>query len=103
MTKLSFLPNKPIISPLPGELLVSYGDRLLWHQLGLQLTGRGRDMLTHEEYVRTVVGFYPDANPDNVEAYPSYFNGKHESMGLRRGEQFADHERQLPVTVELPK
>jgi hypothetical protein len=32
--KTSFLPDKPIIHPFSGEGVVSYGDRLLWHQLG---------------------------------------------------------------------
>lgn len=69
--------------PIQDENLVSYGDRLLWHQLSLQLNGHTAFMLTEDEYVETVCYFYPEAVKENVQRYRSYFNGKHESMGLR--------------------
>jgi hypothetical protein len=83
MSKKSFVPDKPILVPLPNENLVSYGDRLLWHQLGLQINGHARAMLTEDEYVRTVCGFFQDAIEENVRAYRSYFNSKQETMGFR--------------------
>jgi hypothetical protein len=82
MSKRTFIPNKPIFLPLPDERLVSYGDRLLWHQLGVQINGHFGAMLTEEEYVTTVRGFYPDADEQNVRRYRQYFNTKHESMGF---------------------
>lgn len=83
MSKHTFVPSKPILMPLPDERLVSYGDRLLWHQLGLQLNGHRSLMLTEEEYVATVRGFYMDADEQNVRRYKQYFNTRHESMGFR--------------------
>ena len=93
MSKKSFLPNKPIVFPLADENLVSYGDRLLWHQLGLQLNGRHADMLTEDEYVATICGFYPDALEHNVRAYRSYFNSKQDTMGFRT--------QAMPLPVEF--
>jgi hypothetical protein len=93
MSKKTFIPNKPILIPLPNENLVSYGDRLLWHQLGLQINGHERSMLTEDEYVATVRGFYPDALEGNVRAYRSYFNSKQDTMGFR--------EIEVPVPVEF--
>ena len=93
MSKHSFVPDKPIILPLPGEQLVSYGDRLLWHQLGLQLNGHTGQMLTENEYAATVCGFYTTADQDNVRKSRNYFNNKHESMGFR--------EIEMPVDVEF--
>jgi hypothetical protein len=81
--------------PLPDELLVSYGDRLLWHQLALQLTGHRNFMLTEEEYVRTVRGFYPDALEHNVREYRNYFNSRQDTMGFR------DSEKEMPTPVEF--
>ena len=66
--------------------MVSYGDRLLWHQFALQLNGYIDLMLTENEYVEIVCYFYPEAVADNVRRYRSYFNGNHESMGLRSAE-----------------
>ncbi|MCO6044138.1 hypothetical protein NG895_09480 [Aeoliella sp. ICT_H6.2] len=95
MSKHSFVPNKPIPLPLGGEALKSYGDRLLWHQLGLQLHDHHHAMLTEQEYIDVVTGFYPEAVRHNVELYRSYFNNKHESMGFRSTE--------MPVHVEFAK
>jgi hypothetical protein len=92
-SKKSFVPSKPIVIPLPNENLVSYGDRLLWHQLGLQLNGRQPEMLTEDEYVATVRGFYPEALEHNVRAYPNYFNSRQSTMGFR--------EIEMPVPVEF--
>lgn len=93
MSKKSFVPNKPIIIPIAGENLVSYGDRLLWHQLALQLNGHQSRMLTEDEYVATVCGFYPDALERNVRAYRSYFNSKQDTMGFR--------DQEMPVPLEF--
>jgi hypothetical protein len=93
MSKKSFVPSKPILLPLPDENLVSYGDRLLWHQLGLQLNGRYSDMLTEEEYVVTVRGFYPDGLEHNVRQYRSYFNSRQATMGFR--------EVEMPIAVRF--
>jgi len=95
--KLSFLTGKPIIIPLADEGVVSYGDRLLWHELGLQLNNRREDMLTEEEYVRTMMGFYPTAIEQNIRKYPGYFNrgGDGNGMGFRR-------DFPVPVPLELP-
>jgi hypothetical protein len=80
--------------PLDGERVVSYGDRLLWHQLALQLNGQIGLMLTEDEFVETVCHFFPDAVKENVRRYRSYFNGKHESMGFRG-------QGVLPIPVEF--
>ena len=93
MSKKSFVPSKPIVIPLANENLVSYGDRLLWHQLGLQLNGRKSEMLTEDEYVRTVRGFYSEALEHNVRAYRNYFNSKQDTMGFR--------DKEMPVPVEF--
>ena len=94
MSKKTFVPNKPILTPLAGENLVSYGDRLLWHQLGLQINGHRDQMLTEDEYVVTVRGFYPDALEHNVREYRNYFNSKQSTMGFRDGTT-------MPVPVEF--
>jgi hypothetical protein len=91
MAKKCFLSGKPIPLPLADENLVSYGDRLLWNQLALQLNGHVDLMLTEQEYVATVCGFYPDALPQNVQAYRNYFNSKQDTMGLR--------DKEMPVRV----
>ena len=101
MAKENFLPAKPIVFPLPGDFFVSYGDRLLWYQLGLQITGHPSLILTKQEYVRTVMGFYHDALRHNVESYLPYFNGEQPTMGLRRGPEYEHLERVLPVPVEF--
>ena len=88
--------DKPIIEPLPGERLVSYGDRLLWHELGLQMNGHVKLMLSEDEYVATVRRFFPKSVEQNVRRYKSYFNGKHKSMGLRDG-------REMPIVLTLPR
>jgi hypothetical protein len=75
---------KPVPDILPGERLVSFGDRLLWHQLGLQLNGHYNLMLTEDEYVSIVLDFFPDAVEENVRRYRNYFNGRHKSMGFRQ-------------------
>jgi hypothetical protein len=93
MSKKSFVPRKPILVPLPDENLVSYGDRLLWHQLGLQINGHVDALLREEEYVAVVCGFYPDALEHNVRAYRNYFNSKQDTMGFR--------EMEMPVPVEF--
>jgi hypothetical protein len=93
VSKKSFVPSKPILTPLGNENLVSYGDRLLWHQLALQLNGRHADMLTENEYVATVLGFYPEALEHNVRAYRSYFNSRQDTMGFR--------EKEMPTPVEF--
>ena len=85
---------KPIPLPLPNEKLVSYGDRLLWHQLGLQINEQRDYMLTESEYVEAVVRYFPDAVVDNVKRYRSYFNGAHKSMGFREGSN-------VPTPVEF--
>lgn len=92
------MPAKPIVHPLVGEGLVSYGDRLLWHQLGLQMNSRDGDMLTEAEYVRTVMGYYPTAIEQNLKKYPGYFNrgGDGNGMGFRR-------DVPLPISLTLPK
>jgi len=95
MSKKSFVPSKPVIMPLPEENLVSFGDRLLWHQLGLQLTGHRELMLTENEYVATVRGFYPDALEHNVRQYCSYFNSRQDTMGFRHSEI------EMPIPVEF--
>ena len=95
VSKKSFVPGKPVVLPLPDELLVSYGDRLLWHQLALQLTGHRALMLTEEEYVATVCGFYPDALEHNVREYRNYFNSRQDTMGFR------DKEKEMPTPVEF--
>ena len=74
-----------IPTPLPDERLVSYGDRLLWHELGLQMNGHETHMLTEDEFVSAVLNFYPDATEQNVRRYRNYFNNKHSSMGFRDG------------------
>jgi hypothetical protein len=88
-----FVPPKTILIPLTNEGRVSYGDRLLWHQLALQLNNRHAEMLTEDEYVDTVRGFYPEAVEDNVRNYRNYFNSRHKSMGFRNIE--------MPVPVEF--
>jgi hypothetical protein len=93
MSKKSFIPNKPLIVPFADENLVSYGDRLLWHQLGLQMNGHQSRMLSEEEYVATVCGFYASALEHNVRAYRSYFNSKQDTMGFR--------DREMPIPVEF--
>jgi hypothetical protein len=95
--KLSFLSGKPIIIPLTDEGVVSYGDRLLWHELGLQLKNRREDMLTGEEYVRTMMGFYPTAIEQNIRKYLGYFNrgGGGNGMGFRG-------DIPVPVPLDLP-
>lgn len=95
MSKKSFVPNKPIVIPLGDESLVSYGDRLLWNQLALQLTGHHELMLTEEEYVATVRGFYPEALEHNVRQYRSYFNSRQDTMGFR------DKDKEMPTPVEF--
>jgi hypothetical protein len=84
--KVNFLPNKPILTPFHDEGVVSYGDRLLWHQLGLQLNKRNADMPTQQEYVDIVMGYYPTASETNVRAYHNYFNSgdDEKGMGFRR-------------------
>ncbi len=106
MSKKTFVPSKPILLPLPNENLVSYGDRLLWHQLALQMNGHDRCMLTEDEYVATVCGFYPDALEHNVRVYRSYFNSKQDTMGFRELEmpvpvQFAGGERSFEELRQL--
>ena len=93
MAKKSFVPAKPILVPLANENLVSYGDRLLWHQLGLQLNGHQSEMLTENEYVAVVMGFFPEALEHNVRAYRSYFNSRQDTMGFR--------EIEMPMPVEF--
>ena len=93
MSKKSFVPSKPVLLPLPNELLVSYGDRLLWHQLALQLNGHAALMLTEDEYVSTVCGFFREALTHNVRAYRSYFNSRQDTMGFR--------EHEMPIPVEF--
>jgi hypothetical protein len=93
MSKKSFVPSKPILVPLPDENLVSYGDRMLWHQLGLQMNGRYADMLSEDEYVAAVRGFYPEALEHNVRSYRNYFNSRQPTMGFR--------EMEMPVSVEF--
>jgi hypothetical protein len=95
VSKKTFVPNKPIILPLGGENLVSYGDRLLWHQLALQLTGHRDLMLTEQEYVETVRGFYPDSLEHNVRQYRSYFNSRQDTMGFR------NNQLEMPIPVEF--
>jgi hypothetical protein len=75
--------QKHIPLPLPNEGRVSYGDRLLWQQLGLQLNGHFESMLTESENVDAVSSYFPEAVVDNVKRYRSYFNGVHKSMGFR--------------------
>jgi hypothetical protein len=93
MSKKSFIPPKPILTPLSDENLVSYGDRLLWHQLGLQLNGWQQEMLTEDEFVATVRGFYPEALEHNVRSYRNYFNSRQSTMRFR--------EIELPVPVQF--
>lgn len=85
---------RPIPPPLPGERQVSYGDRLLWYQLGLQINGKRELMLTEAEYVAAVCRYFPDAVVHNVRGYRSYFNGRHKSMGFREVSA-------MPVPVEF--
>jgi hypothetical protein len=92
--KLSPWKIKQAPDPLDGENLKSYGDRLLWHQLGLQMHGYYEFMLTEEEYVAAVRHFYPRAKENNVRLYRSYFNTKHKSMGFRG-------ESSMPIPVEF--
>ncbi len=96
--KLSFLPDKPIIIPFAEEGVVSYGDRLLWHELALQLNNHRDQMLTESEYVRIVTGFYPDAVRGNIEEYPYYFNhgGEGNGMGFRR-------DLSVPIPLKMVK
>jgi hypothetical protein len=86
--KTSFIPDKPIIHPFAREGVVSFGDRLLWHQLALQLNNRRDLMLTAEQYVRVVMGYYPDAVKKNTKLYPGYFNrsGVGNGMGFRNSQ-----------------
>ena len=91
MSKKCFLSGKPIPLPLANENLVSYGDRLLWNQLALQLNDHAEFMLTEQEFIATIVGFYPDALPHNVQAYRNYFNSKQDTMGFR--------DKEMPVRV----
>jgi len=95
MSKKSFIPNKPVILPLAEELLVSYGDRLLWHQLALQLTRHRSLILTVGEYVATVRGFYPEVLEHNVPEYRNYFNSRQDTMGFR------DKNKEMPTPVEF--
>ena len=95
MSKKSFIPPKLIIMPLAHELLVSYGDRLLWHELAMQLTGHQDLMLTEDEYVATVRGFYPEALEHNVREYRSYFNSRQDTMGFR------DNTKEMPTPLEF--
>jgi hypothetical protein len=96
--KLSFLPDKPIVIPFASEGVVSYGDRLLWHELALQLNNHRHLMLTEAEYVRVVTGFFPEAVRGNIEKYPYYFNrgGDGNGMGFRC-------DIPVPVPLELIK
>lgn len=91
------MPKDPFFEPLPGELVVSYGHRLLWHQLGLQLNNKRAWMLTEEEFVAAIMTRYPDAVERNVRQYRSYFNGIHESMGFRAARE------KMPVPVEFAR
>jgi len=50
-------------------------------------------MLTEDEYVTTVRGFYPDALEHNVRSYRNYFNSRQSTMGFR--------ETEMPVHVEF--
>jgi hypothetical protein len=93
MSKKSFIPGKPILVPLPDENLVSYGDRMLWHQLGLQLNGHTTAMLTESEYVSLVCGFYPEALAHNVRTYRNDFNSRQDTMGFR--------DTEMPVPVQF--
>jgi len=52
-------------------------------------------MLTEEEYVATVCGFYPDALEHNVREYRNYFNSRQDTMGFR------DKEKEMPTPVEF--
>ena len=94
--KYNFLPFKPVIVPFPDEGVVSFGDRLLWHQLGLQMNRREEDMLTLEEFVDTVMGYYPEASMANVQAYKNYFNSGDDEkcMGFRT-------DTRMPVSVRF--
>ena len=71
---------------MPHETLGGYGDRLLWPELGLQLNNRREDMLTEEEYVRMMMGFYPSAVEQNIRKYPGYFNRGGAGNGMGFGE-----------------
>jgi len=106
MSKRSFVPDKPILVPLPNEKLVSYGDRLLWHQLALQINGHTDKMLSEEECVATVCGFYSHALQHNVRAYRNYFNSRQDTMGFRGIEMpvqvtFADDETDFERRKQL--
>lgn len=94
--KENFLPSKPILVPFADEGVVSYGDRLLWHQLGLQFNKRYSDMLTRQEFVDTVMGYYPTASEVNVRAYRNYFNSgdDEKGMGFRR-------DIKMPIQVDF--
>ena len=96
MSKRSFVPDKTILMPMHNESLVSYGDRLLWHQLALQMNGHQSEMLSEEEYVSTVKGFYPAAEIDNLKRYRGYFNNAHKSLGFRG-------RATMPIPVEFAK
>jgi hypothetical protein len=85
---------KGIPEPFDGENLKSYGDRLLWHQLGLQLHRMTQFMLTEEEYVAAVLHYYPAAKEENVRLYRSYFNSRHKSMGFRG-------KSEMPIAVKF--
>lgn len=85
------MPLKQIPLPLPNEKQVSYGDRLLWHQLAVQLNNQSDSMLTESEYVEAVCRYFPDAVVENVKRYRSYFNGIHKSMGFRDAGSLPTH------------
>lgn len=88
--------RKPIPAPLPGERVVSYGDRLLWHQLALQLNGHRELMLTEQEFVTAVREHFPNAVEQNVRQYRNYFNSRHKSMGFRDASP-------MPMPVEFAR
>lgn len=94
--KTSFLPDKPIIHPFAGEGVVSYGDRLLWHQLALQLNNHREQILTEVEYVQVMIGYFPDAVVENIQRYAGYFNrcGRGNGMGFR-------NDQPMPVSLNL--
>jgi len=80
-----------------GEGVVSYGDRLLWHELALQINKRRDLMLTMQQFVQVVMGYYADAVPGNFEDYIGYFNrcGSGNGMGFRNSPP-------LPIQLDLP-
>ena len=86
--------KKRIPEPFDGENLKCYGDRLLWHQLALQLHDLKTMMLTEAQYIAAIMHFYPGATEANVRQYRNYFNSRHKSMGFRG-------ECAMPVQVEF--